>query len=179
MDIPRGRALCGVKLGTPTDISRGLGVREMSGGIGHSTGSAVVPLVPQPIYVTTYGDTTIKKESTNSLSSFICNPMSDEEQETLPKRRAVVQEKNRTINSDDAVNGISKPALRRLARRAGVKRMAQEIYPEARILLKNFLDDTISNAVAYMEHSRRKTVTVDDVLHALKRNGRTLYGYGQ
>jgi len=105
--------------------------------------------------------------------------MSDDEQEVVSRRRVVLPPKDRTMNPDDAVTRISKPALRRLARRAGVKRMGQDIYPEMRWLLKSFLEDTIEKAVAYTDHARRKTVTVDDVVHALKHKGKTLYGYGQ
>ncbi|GJR81467.1 histone H4, partial [Tanacetum coccineum] len=32
--------------------------------------------------------------------------------------------------------------------------------------------------VTYTEHARRKTVTAMDVVYALKRQGRTLYGFG-
>ncbi|CAH1432391.1 unnamed protein product [Lactuca virosa] len=35
-----------------------------------------------------------------------------------------------------------------------------------------------SDAVTYTEHARRKTVTAMDVVYALKRQGRTLYGFG-
>ncbi|KAF6159633.1 hypothetical protein GIB67_034595 [Kingdonia uniflora] len=52
----------------------------------------------------------------------------------------------------DNIQGITKPAIRRLARRGGVKRIS--------------------------EHARRKTVTAMDVVYALKRQGRTLYGFG-
>ncbi|KAL0721887.1 hypothetical protein Bca4012_036486 [Brassica carinata] len=55
----------------------------------------------------------------------------------------------------DNIQGITKPAIRRLARRGGVK-----------------------DAVTYTEHARRKTVTAMDVVYALKRQGRTLYGFG-
>lgn len=34
------------------------------------------------------------------------------------------------------------------------------------------------DAVTYTEHARRKTVTAFDVVYALKRQGRTLYGFG-
>ncbi|VDO63797.1 unnamed protein product [Heligmosomoides polygyrus] len=50
-------------------------------------------------------------------------------------------------------SGISRPAIRRLARRAG-------------------------NAVTYCEHARRSTVTIMDIVYALKRKGQTLYGFG-
>ena len=45
-------------------------------------------------------------------------------------------------------------------------------------MLKVFLEDVIRDAVTYCEHARRKTVTALDVVYALKRRGRTLYGYG-
>jgi hypothetical protein len=32
--------------------------------------------------------------------------------------------------------------------------------------------------VTYTEHAKRKTVTAMDVVYALKRQGRTLYGFG-
>jgi len=79
----------------------------------------------------------------------------------------------------DNIQGITKPALRRLARRAGIKRISNLMYDSSRDELKKFLDDVLRDAVAYTEHSRRKTVTSGDVVLALKRNGRTLYGFGQ
>ena len=36
----------------------------------------------------------------------------------------------------------------------------------------------IRDAVTYTEHAKRKTVTSLDVVYALKRQGRTLYGFG-
>ena len=45
-------------------------------------------------------------------------------------------------------------------------------------MLKGFLENIIKDAVAYTEHARRKTVTALDVVFALKRQGRTLYGFG-
>ena len=75
-------------------------------------------------------------------------------------------------------DGITKPAVRRLARRGGVKRISQFVYDDARQALKGFLTGVVGNATTYTEHARRKTVTAMDVIYALKRNNRTLYGYG-
>uniref|UniRef100_A0A4W6FUE8 Histone H4 n=1 Tax=Lates calcarifer TaxID=8187 RepID=A0A4W6FUE8_LATCA len=66
----------------------------------------------------------------------------------------------------DNIQGITKPAIRRLARRGGVKRISV------------FLENVIRDAVTYTEHAKRKTVTAMDVVYALKRQGRTLYGFG-
>ncbi|KAF7372216.1 Histone H4 [Mycena venus] len=78
----------------------------------------------------------------------------------------------------DSVQGITKPAIRRLARRGGVKRISGLIYEETRGALKIFLETVIQDSVIYTEHGRRKTVTALDVVYALKRSGRTLYGFG-
>jgi histone H4 len=94
--------------------------------------------------------------------------------------------------------GITKPAIRRLARRGGVKRISGLIYEETRGVLKMFLENVIRDSVTYTEHAKRwassilsfifapssvviscsKTVTALDVVYALKRSGRTLYGFG-
>jgi histone H4 len=76
------------------------------------------------------------------------------------------------------IQGITKPAIRRLARRGGVKRISALVYEETRGVLKSFLENVIRDAITYTEHGRRKTVTVMDVVYALKRQGRTLYGFG-
>ena len=81
-------------------------------------------------------------------------------------------------NTKDVILGITKPAIRRLARRGGVKRISALIYEETRIVLKNFLENVVRDSVTYTEHARRKTVTAMDVVYALKRQGRSLYGFG-
>ena len=79
----------------------------------------------------------------------------------------------------DVILGITKPAIRRLARRGGVKRISALIYEETRIVLRGFLESVVRDAVVYTEHARRKTVTAMDVVYALKRKGRCLYGFGE
>jgi len=78
----------------------------------------------------------------------------------------------------DNLQGITKPAIRRLARRGGVKRISGLVYEETRTALRSFLDTVIRDAVTYTEHTQRKTVTAMDVLYALKRQNRTLLGFG-
>uniref|UniRef100_A0A914RRR5 Histone H4 n=1 Tax=Parascaris equorum TaxID=6256 RepID=A0A914RRR5_PAREQ len=69
----------------------------------------------------------------------------------------------------DNIQGITKPAIRRLA--------LSLTYPFLRSILV-FLENVIRDAVTYCEHAKRKTVTAMDVVYALKRQGRTLYGFG-
>ena len=75
-----------------------------------------------------------------------------------------------------------RPHLRRDPRRAeGARRPALAGF-ERRLTalppLQVFLENVIRDAVTYTEHARRKTVTAMDVVYALKRQGKTLYGFG-
>jgi histone H4 len=81
-------------------------------------------------------------------------------------------------SAKEVILGITKPAIRRLARRGGVKRISALIYDETRNVLRSFLENVVRDAVTYTEHARRKTVTAMDVVYALKRQGRSLYGFG-
>ena len=76
----------------------------------------------------------------------------------------------------DAIKGVTRPAIRRLARRGGVRRLAGLMYDETRPALTEMLKAVVESAVNVTTHQRaaRKTVTRDAVLHALKRAGRTL-----
>jgi len=68
----------------------------------------------------------------------------------------------------DNIQGITNPAIRRLARRGGVKRTSGLIYEETLGVLKVFvfLENVIRDAVTYTEHAKRKTVTAMDVVCA-------------
>uniref|UniRef100_A0A7N0UUV5 Histone H4 n=1 Tax=Kalanchoe fedtschenkoi TaxID=63787 RepID=A0A7N0UUV5_KALFE len=61
----------------------------------------------------------------------------------------------------DNIQRITKPAIRRLARRG-------EIHDVLKIFFKNVIHDVVT----YTEHARRKTVTAMDVVYALKRQSR-------
>jgi histone H4 len=45
-------------------------------------------------------------------------------------------------------------------------------------VLKSFLKNLIRDTVMYTECAKRRTVTAMDVVHALKRQGKTIYGFG-
>ena len=77
----------------------------------------------------------------------------------------------------DTIQGITKPAIRRLARRGGVKRLSGLVYEETREVLYSFLKTVVRDAVMYLEYRRAKTVSVMDVLYALQIQNRTVYGF--
>jgi histone H3/H4 len=41
-----------------------------------------------------------------------------------------------------------------------------------------FLEGVVRDAAIYSEHAKRKTVTSLDIVYALRRQGRNLYGFG-
>ena len=75
------------------------------------------------------------------------------------------------------VKGITRGAIRRLARRGGVKRISGEVYEEVRKTLKAFVEGVVRDATAYTEHAKRKTVTALDVVNALRKRGKLIYGF--
>ncbi|KAF3923966.1 hypothetical protein ABW21_db0200717 [Orbilia brochopaga] len=77
----------------------------------------------------------------------------------------------------DNIMAITRPDIRRLARRGGVKRISGGIYQAVRMVLHARLKLLISDCVMYVEHSRRKTVTTQDVVYALNRAGTPIYGF--
>lgn len=72
---------------------------------------------------------------------------------------------------------LKKGTLRRLARKGGVQRISDNSYGGVREFADMFLVKVTRDSIVYAETGKRKTVTAMDVVYALKRNGKTLYGY--
>jgi histone H4 len=69
----------------------------------------------------------------------------------------------------DPMLGVTKPAIRRLCRRSGVKRINGLVYEETRGNCKAWLENVIRDALTY---------TAMDIVYSLKRQGQKLYGFG-
>ena len=80
-----------------------------------------------------------------------------------------------TKKNRDTLRGVTNGDIRRLARQGGVKRMKNAVYDEARGALKEFLTSVVGKAVTYTKYANRQTVTLTDVMYALKHQGITLY----
>ena len=93
----------------------------------------------------------------------------------MPSARSVMS-RHRIVLRDN-LQGITRPALRRVMRKAGIKRASSMTYETARYTLKAFMEKLIHDAVMYTEYAHRKTVTVRDVIAGAKRNHITLYTY--
>ena len=74
------------------------------------------------------------------------------------------------------IQGLTRPALKRLGRKAGAKRIGGDVYDEVREAVKNFMDDLIKKSIIFTEHSKRKTVNEYDVKEALRIKGVKFYG---
>ncbi|ETI41265.1 hypothetical protein F442_22879 [Phytophthora nicotianae P10297] len=55
--------------------------------------------------------------------------------------------------------------------------MSAVIYEEARAALKRFVVNLVQDTVVYTQYANRRTVTMRDVVYALKRQGRPIYGF--
>lgn len=73
---------------------------------------------------------------------------------------------------------LTRGGIRRLARRGGIRRVSDGVYSEVRDFVDYFLNVIVKDAAVFAEHAKRKTITAMDVVYALKRSGRSLYGYG-
>ena len=89
---------------------------------------------------------------------------------TAARHRGAAQDKPK-------IEGISKGDIKRLARRAGVKRVAFDIYAHSRVILHEWLRGVIKDTIVYTEHAKRKTIYTMDVVYALKKRGHSLYGF--
>lgn len=74
----------------------------------------------------------------------------------------------------DSIQGISKPAIQRVLRKAAVKRCSNLVYEEIRGILKIHLENVIRNAVTFAESERMKTVMLRHVSAALQEQGHFL-----
>lgn len=72
---------------------------------------------------------------------------------------------------------ISGPAIRRLARRAGVPRVGAGCFPEVNDAAVNYLTTLLDSCRIYCSHSKRKTINCQDVIYALKRLGTKYMGF--
>lgn len=75
------------------------------------------------------------------------------------------------------VKGIKKGGIRRLARRAGIKRISNVLYEKVRVILQKYLRHVLRDAFIYRDHGSRKTVSISDVTSSLNKRGRNIYGY--
>tara|TARA_B100000212_G_C27332089_1_gene515120 strand:+ start:704 stop:958 length:255 start_codon:yes stop_codon:yes gene_type:complete len=67
--------------------------------------------------------------------------------------------------------GFTKPAITRLARRAGVKSMSDDCVDVIRSLIAMRLNEILKATVAVNEQSSTRTIMLDDIYTAMQFNG--------
>ena len=70
---------------------------------------------------------------------------------------------------------ITKPAIRMLCRRGGVKRIRSDVYAKVRLAIRGIRSATLRHAATYADSRKSSMVTSRDVALALQRQNRTLY----
>jgi histone H3/H4 len=66
------------------------------------------------------------------------------------------------------MEGLSKPAITRLARKAGVKTMSDDCVDTIRNIIGIKMVEILDNATIINEERKTKTLTEDDIYNALK-----------
>lgn len=68
----------------------------------------------------------------------------------------------------DNIQGLTKPAIKRLLMRGGAERVSGLMYEEMRGVIKVRMENVVRDAVTFTEHARRKTVQVGDMQAAIE-----------
>lgn len=84
--------------------------------------------------------------------------------------------RHRNFRYSDSIQGITKPAIRRMARRGGVKRMSGDVYGEIRGVLRKVLTPVIETMIALTQYKKQSTVTAAAALYALKKHHMEVWG---
>lgn len=71
----------------------------------------------------------------------------------------------------DSIQGITKPAIKRLSKRGGNLRLSGLIYEEVRGIMKVYMETIIANSILLMQHARRKTLHKEDLEGAIENLG--------
>ena len=88
-----------------------------------------------------------------------------------------VAKRHKGAGRKEAIQGLTKPAIRRLAVRGGLGRLSSEMYEANRGVLQAFLEVILHMSIGYTKYNKRKTVQSADVIYALKRIDRKYYGF--
>ena len=80
-------------------------------------------------------------------------PLSDSKKETI---------------QESLLKNIRNPSLKRISFRAGCKRLESETYDELRTSMYDHLRLVLHQSLLAMQHGRRNTLTLDDILYALR-----------
>ena len=99
------------------------------------------------------------------------------DKEKVLVEKVLVKSVPRDVQEDPKEPGSPSLLLKNSLEKEVLKRISKFIYDDTRAVLKGFLENVVRDATTYTEHAKRITITTMEV-YALKRQGRTLYGFG-
>ena len=69
------------------------------------------------------------------------------------------------------MENLSKPAIVRLARRAGVKSVSEDCYPKVRSHIDQILNDVVRSIIVVHKQNKTKIIMSNEVYKALESRG--------
>ena len=77
----------------------------------------------------------------------------------------------------EKASGFTNTRIKRAARRAGCVRISGDVYDKARDKLDGFLKTIVEDTITMIRLKGLRTITPDEVVHALALRGVNLYGF--
>lgn len=122
-------------------------------------------------------ETPLVNESTEQIE-----PLEAQTQAEAPKKRRSRSDKKKNEapkrhlkQVHDSLASIRKPSLKRLGRRAGIRRFTTGFYERIRIELDNQLRGIMKKCYLYTESRNRKTVNAACVARVFRESGKPIY----
>lgn len=116
-------------------------------------------------------------EHTSDNSTTVAHPPETPQKRGKVNSSKSTSKRHKGMKMTDLLLGITAPALRRLARRAGIKRISKKSFQETRRILSDHINSIVRDSVIYTQHEKKKTILSRATALALKKNGRPLYGF--
>ena len=109
----------------------------------------------------------LKTRDINISISFIMPKTESKSKKTPSKGKPQKGSKKSTKKTKktfkDSVSHITEPALQRILRRAGVKRISNKVYNHLRKEIRGYLDKILFKVILITQHDGRKTVQIKDL----------------
>lgn len=77
----------------------------------------------------------------------------------------------RTVRIRDSIQGVTNPAIHRMALKAGVKKISSECYDEVRAYVEYLVKETVKESLVYTKSAGRKTIMSKDIINAIESQG--------
>lgn len=77
-----------------------------------------------------------------------------------------------------AIDGLTRPAIKRLAKKGGVKRMKADVFLDTRDACSQFVSTVLDNAVVLAEFENKSSITSNHLIRALQMNNVGVIGFG-